>query len=298
MYFALSAGLRVNESLDAISEGSVSVSQLKALSDSPDQFGVPAKAKNLEGFLFPGSTGSRSGALPRNPQKLVKTTAGRAKAQGVTDPAKQYDTVTVASIVQAEGGQAEYGDVAGAIYNRLKPNNTETNGLIQSDATVTYGLGIKSFHIDEVQKADKSNPYNTYANKGLPAGPIGSPGQDGHRRGRQAQGQRLPVLGDHQPGHQGDEVLQDAGGAQRLRGQVQRLVRGKPGPLRMTLRAAVLGHPIGHSKSPALHRAAYAYLGVELAYSAIDVTEDAAAGTSWPGSVRKCGRKRAGADCR
>jgi shikimate dehydrogenase len=41
----------------------------------------------------------------------------------------------------------------------------------------------------------------------------------------------------------------------------------------MTLRAAVLGHPIGHSKSPALHRAAYAYLGVELAYSAIDVTE-------------------------
>ncbi|MCU1530667.1 MAG: shikimate dehydrogenase [Arthrobacter sp.] len=43
----------------------------------------------------------------------------------------------------------------------------------------------------------------------------------------------------------------------------------------MTLRAAVLGHPIGHSKSPALHRAAYAYLGVDLAYSAIDVTEAA-----------------------
>ncbi|MDI3213398.1 shikimate dehydrogenase [Arthrobacter sp. AL12] len=43
----------------------------------------------------------------------------------------------------------------------------------------------------------------------------------------------------------------------------------------MTLRAAVLGHPISHSKSPALHRAAYARLGVELDYSAIDVTEDA-----------------------
>ncbi|WP_354241369.1 shikimate dehydrogenase [Arthrobacter sp. UYEF20] len=41
----------------------------------------------------------------------------------------------------------------------------------------------------------------------------------------------------------------------------------------MTLRAAVLGHPISHSKSPALHRAAYAHLGVELGYSAIDVTE-------------------------
>lgn len=43
----------------------------------------------------------------------------------------------------------------------------------------------------------------------------------------------------------------------------------------MTLRAAVVGHPISHSKSPALHRAAYAYLGVELDYTAIDVTEEA-----------------------
>lgn len=42
----------------------------------------------------------------------------------------------------------------------------------------------------------------------------------------------------------------------------------------MTPRAAVLGHPISHSKSPALHRAAYAHLGVELDYSAVDVTED------------------------
>ena len=157
MYVALSAGLRIGESLQAISEGTgVPVAELKALNESPAQFGVPAKEVL---------------------QKLVTTTLDELKAQGVTDPAKQYDVVTVASIVQAEGGQAEYGDVAGAIYNRLKPTNTETNGLIQSDATVTYGLGIKSFHIDEAQKADKSNPYNTYANQGLPVGPIGSPGK-------------------------------------------------------------------------------------------------------------------------
>lgn len=43
----------------------------------------------------------------------------------------------------------------------------------------------------------------------------------------------------------------------------------------MTLRAAVLGHPISHSKSPALHRAAYAKIGVEVAYDAVDVTEEA-----------------------
>ena len=143
MYFALSAGKRISESLQAISEGTgIPVADLKALSDAPSQFGVPAKAKNLEGFLSPGEYRFPLGTTARDIlQKLVTATLDELKAQGVTDPAKQYDVVTVASIVQAEGGQAEYGDVAGAIYNRLKPNNTETNGLIQSDATVTYGLG-------------------------------------------------------------------------------------------------------------------------------------------------------------
>lgn len=43
------------------------------------------------------------------------------------------------------------------------------------------------------------------------------------------------------------------------------------------LRAAVLGHPIGHSKSPLLHRAAYGYLGFDCSYDRIDVPEEDAA---------------------
>lgn len=42
----------------------------------------------------------------------------------------------------------------------------------------------------------------------------------------------------------------------------------------MTRRAAVLGHPIGHSLSPVLHRAAYAALGLDWRYDAVDLTED------------------------
>ncbi|MFB8371984.1 shikimate dehydrogenase [Pseudarthrobacter sp. NPDC055928] len=41
----------------------------------------------------------------------------------------------------------------------------------------------------------------------------------------------------------------------------------------MSLRAAVLGHPISHSKSPALHTAAYAKLGIDISYTAVDLTE-------------------------
>lgn len=47
----------------------------------------------------------------------------------------------------------------------------------------------------------------------------------------------------------------------------------------MTSRAAVLGHPISHSLSPVLHRAAYRALGLESwGYEAVDVTEETLAG--------------------
>lgn len=42
-----------------------------------------------------------------------------------------------------------------------------------------------------------------------------------------------------------------------------------------TRRAAVLGHPIAHSLSPVLHRAAYRALGLDWEYDARDVTPDA-----------------------
>lgn len=40
------------------------------------------------------------------------------------------------------------------------------------------------------------------------------------------------------------------------------------------MRAAVLGHPIAHSLSPVLHRAAYAALGLDWTYDAVDVAEE------------------------
>ena len=39
-------------------------------------------------------------------------------------------------------------------------------------------------------------------------------------------------------------------------------------------RAAVLGHPVSHSLSPALHRAAYRRLGLDWDYQALDVTSE------------------------
>ena len=177
-YVPLSAGLRLGESLDAIAKGTgLELSDLKNLANSPGQFGVSSKAKNLEGYLFPGEYRFALGSTAKQVLgQLVKATQDELKSQGVTDPDEQYRMLTIASIVQAEAGRADYPTVAGAVMNRLK-HNAQTVGFIQSDATVTYGLGRKSYELTPAEKEDKSNPYNTYANPGLPVGPIGSPGK-------------------------------------------------------------------------------------------------------------------------
>ena len=41
---------------------------------------------------------------------------------------------------------------------------------------VTYGLDRRSYDFSEEERRDESNRYNTFANPGLPVGPIGSPG--------------------------------------------------------------------------------------------------------------------------
>ncbi|WP_369046091.1 endolytic transglycosylase MltG [Sinomonas sp. P10A9] len=179
IYFALSAGLRLNESLDTIAKSaSVDRKDLDKLNAEPAQFGLPSQATNLEGYLAPGEYRFPTGTAAKDIlAALVSATVEELKKAGITDPAKQHEVLTVASIVQAEGGRADYGNVAGAIYNRLKPND-QTDGLVQSDATVTYGLGTKTVQLTDAQKADTNNAYNTYVHPGLPPGPIGSPGSN------------------------------------------------------------------------------------------------------------------------
>lgn len=54
--------------------------------------------------------------------------------------------------------------------------------------------------------------------------------------------------------------------------------RGEPVATGVGRRAAVLGHPVGHSLSPVIHGAAYAALGLDWTYEAIDVDEAELAG--------------------
>lgn len=139
----------------------------------------------LEGFLYPSSYPVAKGQKPEDVlRKMVAEAAAKYDAVGVEEQAAQLDldnplqVVTVASLVQAEGKyKHDFEKVATVVYNRLKPGNTETYGLLDFDSTVNYLKGQSKLAIGSVDKLrELKDPYNTYKIKGLPPGPIGNPG--------------------------------------------------------------------------------------------------------------------------
>ena len=90
-------------------------------------------------------------------------------------PADQrWKTIVLASIVQREAGSnlEDFPKVARVFQNRLDQGMN-----LESDATVAYGTGnTHTVWTTDAERADASNLYNTYANPGLPVGPIGNPG--------------------------------------------------------------------------------------------------------------------------
>lgn len=137
-------------------------------------FGLPAEAPSLEGYLFPATYSFDPGLSAHDMiQVLVTEMYGRLDALGVA-PENRHRVLTLAALTQKEGGSSnDFFKVARVWENRL------AIGMhLQSDATVSYGSGGTTISTSDEERADASNPYNTYANAGLPVGPISNPGED------------------------------------------------------------------------------------------------------------------------
>ena len=54
---------------------------------------------------------------------------------------------------------------------------------------------------------------------------------------------------------------------------------------------ALIGSPVGHSGSPAMHNYSFARRGIDAAYLAFDVPEERTADAIWPLTCRRSGRR-------
>jgi UPF0755 protein len=87
--------------------------------------------------------------------------------------------VILASIVERETGrEEERARVAGVFVNRLRRNMP-----LQSDPTVAYAAADGGVLERAITRSDleRDHPFNTYRIRGLPPGPIASPGRDALR---------------------------------------------------------------------------------------------------------------------
>lgn len=153
-----------------------------AHSTRPSVDSLPAGA-SAEGFLFPDTY-----ILPRNTQAQALVDLLMRRFDQMLTPAIRegfsrhdlniYQAVTLASILQREVVKAdEQPIIASVFYNRLAAGMP-----LQTDPTIQYALGFDAvshswwrapLSLDDMAI---DSPYNTYANAGLPPGPIASPG--------------------------------------------------------------------------------------------------------------------------
>ncbi|MFE9774199.1 endolytic transglycosylase MltG [Streptomyces sp. NPDC005931] len=168
----------------------------KVAKEDWEKLGLPDWAKNhknvkdpLEGFLFPSSYGVSKGQKPEDVLKRMVARATetyeklgvekKAESLGLENP---WQLVTVASLVQAEGtSHDDFRKMAEVVYNRLKPGNTETNGMLEFDSTYNYVKNQSKIDLSLSELRNYDNPYNTYYYRGLPPGPISNPGEEAIR---------------------------------------------------------------------------------------------------------------------
>ncbi len=135
--------------------------------------------RRLEGLIAPGTWNINPSSSPKEIlAKLVGDSGERYVKGGILDAAKglnisPYEVLVVGSLVQKEAQPADFAKVARVIYNRLSSDYDR----LEFDSTVNYPLDRQEVATTDEDRA-RETPWNTYAQAGLPATPICSPGED------------------------------------------------------------------------------------------------------------------------
>lgn len=172
-------GKRLSEQLALFSKKSkIPVKEFQAVAADPQGLGLPGYAKGrLEGFVFPATyevpPNSTAESLLAAAVKRFDQAAGTVDLEGRSAEAGRtpYEVLIIASMIQAEVPEKDFGKVSRVIYNRLAEDMR-----LKIDATVNYAVGKSLLDLSQ-QDLEVESPYNTRKVKGLPPTPINSPGE-------------------------------------------------------------------------------------------------------------------------
>lgn len=138
-----------------------------------------AKAKDkerlLEGMILPGIYDIKPGwDAERVLQELLSASASQFEAVGLPDGAKAtgrtpYQVVVIASLIEREAVENDFGKVSRVIYNRMAKDMR-----LELDSTINYVLDRPHIRTSSADRG-KAGPYNSYRNKTLPPTPISAP---------------------------------------------------------------------------------------------------------------------------
>ncbi len=146
------------------------------VTDSDFLASLNVDAPSLEGYIYPDTYRFEKGIKPENifrimvsrmRQKFDLPLRERAEELGISE----NEVLTLASIIEKEAYLDSERVVISAVYN----NRLKKNMKLQADPTVNYGTDRAGFRIRSRDLSHKTE-YNTYTIKGLPPGPIASPG--------------------------------------------------------------------------------------------------------------------------
>ena len=137
-------------------------------------------ARSLEGFLFPDTytLGRRAGAsatVAAMVDRFLAAFDDTLRAEAVAAGFTPREVVTLASIVEKETAVGSERPMVAAVYrNRLRIGMP-----LQCDPTVIYAMMLAGRWHGNISRRDleMDSPYNTYRYRGLPPGPIASPGR-------------------------------------------------------------------------------------------------------------------------
>ena len=171
---AVSEGAWVSEIKKLFSKAGYPQDEVKSAFANAD---LPKPFTQLEGLLFPAQYSFAQGTKADVALKeMIARGLTEVVKAGFLSKASKYSPqqlLTIASIIQAEGGDGDFTKVSRVIYNRLRIGMP-----LQMDSTVHFIMESRGNIFLSTKSTMINSPYNTYRKYGLPPGPIGNPGSE------------------------------------------------------------------------------------------------------------------------